>query len=54
MLIENNIFTKRNLVEEIHNSSISINRNEIEFLLGLDIDYLREDEIKSNVISLKL
>ena len=54
MLIENNVFTKRKLVEEIHNSSISINRNEIEFLLGLDRDYLREDEIKSNVISLKL
>lgn len=54
MLIENNVFTKRKLVEEINNSSISINRNEIEFLLGLDIDYLREDEIKSNVISLKL
>lgn len=54
MLIENDVFTKRRLVEEIHNSSISISRNEIEFLLGLDKDYLRDDEIKSNVISLKL
>lgn len=54
MLIENNIFTKSQIVEEIHNSGISISRKEIEFLLGLDKNMLKEENNNNiNIISIR-
>ena len=53
LLIGNNIFTKSQVVEEIHNSGISISREEIEFLLGLDKDSLKENFKSNSLISLK-
>ena len=53
MLIENNILTKPQVVEKIHNSGISISREEIEFLLGLENDMLKEENNNTNIISIK-
>lgn len=53
MLITNNILTKSQLVEEIHKSGISIDREEIEFLLGLEKNMLKQEYNSKNVISIK-
>ena len=54
MLIENNILTKSQVVDKIHNSGISISREEIEFLLGLERGMLKVKDESNNIISIKL
>lgn len=53
MLIENNILTKSQIVEEIHKSGTTISREEIEFLLGLQRGMLKDKDFVPDIISIR-
>lgn len=55
MILENNVLTKKGIVDAMHEYGINISIDEIEFLLGLEKGFLEPENIikKENIISFK-